>query len=182
MNLGIVSMRYARALLAYATERKVEDAIYADMLQLSAVVGEVRELVLTLQNPVLTFAEKVDLLCSTVEESYEFRNFASLIIKHGREELLGYIAHGYITLYRKQKNIVAAKLTTPLPLGDAMREKIAAIIARACHATVELENVADSTIIGGFIYDADSLRYDASVKGKLQKIEKQMVKQNKRLI
>lgn len=182
MNSGIVSMRYARALLAYAIKHKAEDAIYANMLQLSATVEHVRTLILTLQNPILSFSEKLDLICSAANACREFRNFASLIIKHGREELLDYIAHGYIALYRKQKNIVAARVTTAVPLNDAMRDKIAKSIARARNATVELENVTDSTIIGGFIYDADSLRYDASIKGKLQKIEKQMVKRNRRLI
>ena len=34
MNTGVISMRYAKALLAYAKEQGVEDAIYSNMLQL----------------------------------------------------------------------------------------------------------------------------------------------------
>ena len=34
MNTGVVSMRYAKALLFYAKEQGVEDAIYGNMLQL----------------------------------------------------------------------------------------------------------------------------------------------------
>jgi F0F1-type ATP synthase delta subunit len=38
MNTGVVSMRYAKALFAYAKEQGVEDAIYRNMLQLMATL------------------------------------------------------------------------------------------------------------------------------------------------
>ena len=43
MNTGVVSMRYAKALLAYAKEQGAEDAIYRNMLQLMATLQQVKE-------------------------------------------------------------------------------------------------------------------------------------------
>ena len=42
MNIGTISMRYARALLAFATEQGVEDAIYKNMSQLVYTLDNVK--------------------------------------------------------------------------------------------------------------------------------------------
>lgn len=182
MNNGIVAMRYARAILSYAMERKTEDAVYENMQRLAAVAGEVRDLIPALQNPALSLNAKVTLLCNAVDASPDFVKFATLVLKHEREELLHNIANCYIMCYRKAKNIVAAKITTAVELSDVLKEKISLMIAKRESAQVELENIVDSSIIGGFIYEVDFVRYDASIKGRLRKIEKQMVERNKRII
>ena len=50
------------------------------------------------------------------------------------------------------------------------------------HDSVELNNVVDPSIIGGFILEADSKRLDASVGSQLREIRKQLVKQNRKLV
>ncbi len=183
MNAGIVSTRYAQALLEYAKECKCEDKIYVNMFQLIATISHVKEFVVVLQNPLLTRDEKVKLLCDAVDDSGEcFNKFASLIIKQGREELLIYIAYSYISLYRKEKNILAVKLTTAIPLSSDLENKIINTIEKDGYNEVELDNVVDSSIIGGFMMEADSKRLDASISGALKKIEKQIVDNNRRLV
>ena len=63
MNTGVVSMRYAKALFAYAKEQGVEDAIYRNMLQLMATLQQVKELAAMLAAPTLSKDERVRLLC-----------------------------------------------------------------------------------------------------------------------
>ncbi len=183
MNAGIVSMRYAQALLAYAKEQHVEDEIYANMFQLTDAMSKVKEFVIILQNPSLTMHNKVSLLCdAVVNPTPQFRRFAELIIKQGREELLVYICHAYITIYRKEKNIVAVKLTTAIPLTSELSQKIISLVKMQGPSSVELENIVDASIIGGFILEADDVRYDAAIHSALKRIEKQIVDNNRRLI
>ena len=69
MNTGVISMRYAKALLAYASEQGAEDAIYRNMLQLIASLQQVKEFAEVLNAPSLTKEERVRLLCSAVDSS-----------------------------------------------------------------------------------------------------------------
>ena len=67
------------------------------------------------------------------------------------------------------------------PADDALNGKITAMLA-GDHDSVELNNVVDPSIIGGFILEADSKRLDASVGSQLREIRKQLVKQNRKLV
>ena len=174
-------MRYAKALFAYAKEQGVEDAIYRNMLQLMATSQQVKELAAMLAAPTLSKDERVRLLCSAVDSSLVYENFVRLVIDEERESLLIFIAHCYVSLYRKEKNIVAVRFTTAEPASPALCDKVAAVFV-ADGATVELHNVVDEGIVGGFIYETETHRLDASIRKQLRDIETEFVKQNRKLV
>ena len=182
MNIGTISMRYARALLAFATEQGVEDAIYKNMSQLVYTLDNVKELPVLLRAPVLTPDDRVKIICSAVDGNGTFELFARLVVKEEREELLLFIAHCYMTLYRKAKGLLSVSFTTTEPMSETYMVKVEKLIGHSSGAKVELNNVVDSSIIDGFIYEADSVRVDASVKGLLNDIRKKLVEQNSKLV
>ena len=112
----------------------------------------------------------------------EYRKFATLIVKQEREELLIYIAHAYISLYRKKKNIVAVKITTAIKLDQPIADKVVSLVKSEGYSGVELENIVDDSIIGGFMLEVDSKRLDATLSSFLKKIEKQLVDDTHRLV
>ena len=182
MNTGIVSMRYAKALFAYAKEQGAEDAIYKNMLQLMGALQQVKELNDVLNAPSLSKEERVTLLCTAVDApSPVYRNFIQLVVNEEREPLLVFISHCYLSLYRKAKNILAVKFTTAQPVDEALCDKVSAVAA-AEGAIVEMQNVVDTDIIGGFIFETETHRLDASVKRQLRDIETVLVKQNRKLV
>ena len=174
-------MRYAKALFAYAKEQGVEDAIYRNMLQLMATLQQVKELAAMLAAPTLSKDERVRLLCSAVDSSAVYEDFMRLVVDEERESLLIFIAHCYVSLYRKAKNIVAVRFTTAEPLGEEFCDMVAAEFAPA-GATVELQNVVDEGVVGGFIYETETHRLDASIRRQLRDIETEFVKQNRKLV
>ena len=181
MNTGVVSMRYAKALFAYAKQQGAEDAIYRNMLQLMVTLQQVKELGNMLAAPTLSKEERVRLLCSAVDSSAVYEDFMRLVVDEERESLLIFIAHCYVSLYRKEKNIVAVRFTTAEPASQALRDKVAAAFV-ADGATVELQNVVDEGIVGGFIYETETHRLDASIRRQLRDIETEFVKQNRKLV
>ena len=58
MDLGIVSTRYAKALLLFAEQNKEEDKVYAETSVLAETFLHVPALQQALINPVLTEAQK----------------------------------------------------------------------------------------------------------------------------
>ena len=53
MDIGVISIRYARALLKSAVEAKLEDQVYQDMMSLAKSYIDVPALRQTIDNPML---------------------------------------------------------------------------------------------------------------------------------
>lgn len=183
MNTGVISIRYAKALYAYAKEHNAQVAVYDNMQQLKKVLRRAKGLPVMLKNPLLSHNEKVSLICSAVNEiSSVFAHFATLVVKHEREELLLYIAYAYIGIYRKENNVVAVKVTTATPMPSAFLNRVETLMESKPGVTIEIKNVVDESIIGGFVCEANNVRFDASVRMQLSEIKKKIVKSNKKIV
>ena len=70
---------------------------------------------------------------------------------------------------------VAVELTTAYELSDDEASSIVSQIEQASGRTVEATRAVDPDLIGGLILQAGSLRVDASVRGRLQKLRRELV-------
>ena len=62
MDIGVISVRYARALLKSAVQTKCDDQVYADMATLAKAFVDVPRLRTTLDNPTIPQETKKQLL------------------------------------------------------------------------------------------------------------------------
>ena len=67
MEVGILSMRYAKAIIEYAQEKGLEDRLYQEFLTLSHSFCEQPGLREALDNPVITTKEKLALVCTAAD-------------------------------------------------------------------------------------------------------------------
>ena len=83
MELGVISVRYARALLKSATEIKIEDAVYQDMQCILRCYLEVQELRTTIDNPMLSTDKKETLMVTAAgnQPTYLTKRFIALVLK-----------------------------------------------------------------------------------------------------
>ncbi len=178
MDIGVISVRYARALLKSATDAKIEDAVYAEMQQLAKSYAEVPQLRFTIDNPMLSKDKKEALLLTAVgtEPSKLVKAFIQLVLKEDREGVMQFIANSYVTLYRQQKNVIRGRLITAAQVSPATEQKMRQMVESKTNGTVEFETEVNPDIIGGFILEYDSYRMDASVKAKLNSILTQLRK------
>ena len=172
MDIGVISVRYARALLKGATVQQQEDKVYAEMQTLLGSYSELPQLRFTMDNPMLSKDKKQELLevASGGGVSALLKSFFALVLKEGREGILLFIANSYITLYRKQKKIIQGKLTTAVPVTPVIEEKMKDLVRANANGTVEFNTTVNPDIIGGFILEYDTYRMDASVKTRLRRI------------
>ena len=128
MDIGIVSMRYAKALMEYAKSTGTEDRLYTEMRTLSRSFRKHPDLRAALENPVLPVQEKFSLICTAAvgdaPVGQELSRFVTLILKNRREAFLQYICLSYLDLYRKSRHIGVAKLTTAVPVSREIWERI----------------------------------------------------------
>ena len=105
MDIGIVSMRYAKALMEYAKSTGTEDRLYTEMRTLSRSFEKHPDLRTALENPVLSVREKFSLICTAawgmLLPSGELARFITLVLRNRREAFLQYICLSYLDLYRK---------------------------------------------------------------------------------
>ena len=172
MDIGVISVRYARALLKSATDAKIEADVYKEMQTLAKTYTEVPQLRQTIDNPMLSKDTKQQLLLTAVgEKPCELtKAFISLVLKEDRENVMQFIANSYVTLYRQQKNVIRGRLITAAAVSPATEQKMRQMVESKTNGTVEFETEVNPDIIGGFILEYDTYRMDASVKSKLNSI------------
>jgi len=172
MDIGVISVRYARALLKSATDAGLEDQLYQEMMTVAKSYAEVPVLRQTIDNPMLSKEKKQMLLETAAGDSPSqlCRTFISLVLKEDRENVMQFMAHSYITLYRKQKNVIRGKLITAARVSPQTEQKMRQMVESQTNGTVEFEIEVNPDIIGGFILEYDTFRMDASVKSKLNNI------------
>ena len=178
MDLGVISVRYARALLKSAVEQKREAEVYREMQTLAQSYLQVPGLRLTIDNPMLGRDKKRMVLETAVGGTPTglTSRFLQLVLKEQRESTLQLMANAYVTLYRKQKNITRGQLTTAVPVSPETERRMKQMVERKPHGTVEFNTEVDPDILGGFILEYDTYRMDASVKSKLNSILVQLRK------
>lgn len=81
-----------------------------------------------------------------------------------------FIANSFITLYRKQNNLIRAKLSTAAVLSSDTEAKLRKLVESKTNGSVEFTTAVDSELIGGFVLEYDTYRLDASIKSQLKSI------------
>ena len=178
MDIGVISVRYARALLKSAIDQKLDEQVYHEMQLLAKSYVDVPQLRQTIDNPMIAKDKKQILLTTAAGPlaSQLTQSFIALVLKEDRENVIQFMANSYITLYRKQKNVIRGKLTTAARVSADTEQKMRQMVESKTHGTVEFETEVNPDIIGGFILEYDTYRMDASVKSKLNTILSQLSK------
>lgn len=176
MDLGLISVRYARALLKAGIEAKEADKVYADMQSLAHCYSTTPALRVTIDNPMLSKKQKESLLLTAAAGgSCDLtKRFVALVLKEDRESIMQFIANSFVTLYRKHNNLISAKLTTACTIDSATERKMRQLVEGRTNGTVEFQTEVNPNIIGGFVLEYDTYRMDASVKKQLNTILSQL--------
>ena len=183
MNEGMISKRYAKALLLYAVDQKAEDVLFAEMKKVASSFVREPRLRMAMDNPTLNADDKLALIKASIggKGSGVFVRFVDLVVKNKREVYLRNIALSYVDLYCESKHINTGKLVTATPVDAAVTEKMKGLLQTIKPGTLDFEISVDPDIEGGFILYIDTYRLDASVKTQLKRIKQQFVAENSKM-
>lgn len=186
MDIGIISMRYAKALMQYAKDMQAEESLYVAIKMLERSFRKHPDLLEALENPILPCQEKFQLICTaalgTESPTREFSRFMTLVLKNGREGMLRYICLCFLHLYRKSQHIGVARLTTAVPVSKEVEKRIQSSASTLLHAHMELYTEVDPAIGGGFVFDINDFRLDASIATQLKRVKEQFIDKNRRIV
>jgi F-type H+-transporting ATPase subunit delta len=131
-------------------------------------VGELRSL---LENPEIESAMKADVLARIAKDAdEEVVNFLRLIAEKGRAGELTEIADELDVLVAREHQILDVELTTATQLTDTEFGRILGRIESASGRKVQATRKVDPDLIGGIVLQAGSMRLDASVRGRLERL------------
>lgn len=175
MNIGIVSARYAKALLKFSLEQGDEDLVYRDMRCVLGAYLAYPQLATALTNPSLTLeqCEQLLLAASGKEACGSTQRFVAFVVQRHRQRLMQFIAASFIEKYRAHKHIIEATLTIPIDhLPASLMERIEHWVESQTQQHVDFSVRRDASIGGGFILEYDTYRLDASLRNQLRQIKK----------
>jgi len=174
MKGTIVASRYAKSLLELSIEKNNLDKINDDMVQLSEVCEESRDLVNLLNNPVVNSDKKANVFDKLFKGKFDelSLSFIQLINKNKREDILPNIAQSFTQLYKAHKHILDVNLISATPLEESVKSKIIEKIkAKYSDYTINLIEKIDPSLIGGFIVKIGDKQIDSSIASQLTNLK-----------
>lgn len=175
MESGI-ALRYATALFDSALKQGSADDVHGDMLGLRQVEQENRAFVGFLLSPQVRIEEKQSIVDAAFKgkASDLFVRFLHLLIDKKRLPFLREIVDEYHKLYERHKGILMVKVTTAIPLEEAMKRKVIDKLHSETQKEIRVEAITNPDIIAGMIIQMEDKIIDGSVRFQLEKLRREL--------
>ena len=168
------AIRYAKATLSLATDRKTAGAVNNDMKLIVSTIAQNKNLNDALQSPVISALAKRSVLLEVFKNTDKTTlSLIDTLVTNNRIAIFGYVAEKYLQLYDKANGIEVATVTTAIPLTDALKQKVLAKAKELTGKDVEVQSIVDENIIGGFILRVGDIQYNASIKNQLNQLKRE---------
>jgi ATP synthase F1 delta subunit len=167
---------YARSLFEAAKEQGRLADVHRDLGDFVAAVDEVPELASLLENPEIDRSAKTSVLEELLAGGDELvRNFLLLLVEKGRIAELHEIAREVDSLVAAEEQRLEVHLTTAVELSDEEAGELVEQIESAAGRKVEATRDVDPSLIGGLVLNVGSRRVDASVRGRLDRLRRELL-------
>ena len=184
MNSEVISSRYAKALLAYAAETGSGNKVYSQAMAMMQIMQEVPQLMDVIHNyDDVTLTKKIELLSIGIGEKLaeELVRFMGLVTSQHRMDKFYSMLASYIIKYRQANRIKVGSLVTAVQ-DENLKKRLENIFSDRTDSEVHFTMSVDPEILGGFVFELDGYRLDASVRTRLDKIRQILVDDNNRIV
>ncbi len=179
MSSKVIAERYARALMAAASDQSLVEAVADDLAALMQALAQSPEFEQLFFHQHLAPAKKQELLQSILAgllQEQITRNFILLLWQKKRGSELPAIVASYQAALRQLRGELVAEVTTTRQLGESELRQLGEQIKTltGCQA-VELQTRIDKSILGGLILRIGDKVYDGSLARRLQQLRQKLL-------
>lgn len=169
------ALRYAKAILNLAKDSGLEKEVNKDMGFISGTISGSDDLQRMLKSPVIKSSAKSNALNALFAGKVNAitQGLFQLLEENKRTNILQSIAQQYSIIYDFTKRLDTAIVTTAIPLTTDLEEQILKKVIELTGNKTSIENIIDSTIIGGFILRVGDMQYDASISNSFSELRKE---------
>ena len=137
---------------------------------------QVPELAEILRNPQLDRRAKAAAIDAVAGDADSLvKNVLRLLVEKGRGGQVAEVAAEFEQLAAREEGQLNVELTTAIELSEDEARQIVGQIERVSGRSVEATRAVDPKLIGGIVLQAGSLRVDASVRGRLERLTRELV-------
>lgn len=168
--------RYAEAAFELASAGDAEDAWARDLELAAGLLGDER-VSRVLDNPSIPLSEREELVARLLDRrvAKPVVNLVRLLAQRGRTELLPAISREFHRLLNEQRGVVEAVATSAKPLDPDDREAVRKQVEKMTGAKVELQVEVDESLIGGLTVRIGDRLFDASIRGRLERLRHELI-------
>jgi F-type H+-transporting ATPase subunit delta len=174
--VGLAERKYAQALYEAALDKGRLAEVRSDLAGFLESERELPELASVLENPVLDPTAKAALIDDLLAGSEPLlRNFLRLLAEKDRIGGLAETAREFEALVDAGEKRLRVVVTTAQELSEEEARSLVAKIEAQVGRPVEARRHVDPSLLGGLVVQAGSLRLDASIRGRIEKLRTELV-------
>lgn len=168
------AIRYAKALLSLTSDLNTAEVVNNDMKLITDTLAESKDLSGALQSPVVLSSVKKAIVLDVFQNTdISTSNLINTLVANNRIDILAHVASKYSELFDASKGIEIATVTTAVALTADLKDKVLAKARTLTKNNVQVENIIDESILGGFILRIGDVQYNASVANQLNKLKQE---------
>lgn len=110
-------------------------------------------------------------LCDRLEIGRDARSLLELLLRNFRLVHLSAVIEALDELLNRRRGIVRADVRSAAPLDDEQRGRLEGVLRERLDKKIDLRLSVDPDLLAGFVALIGSDRYDASLRGQLERLE-----------
>jgi F-type H+-transporting ATPase subunit delta len=173
-GVSALAERYATALFDIADERRAFDQVAGDLRQLRAMLAASADLMRVVRSPVLSRQDQgraVEALAQRAELSPLVRDFLAVVARNRRLFAVPAMVEAFLAMLAERRGEVTAEIVAAQPLTEAQLDALSEHLRRTVGRRVSVDARVDQRLIGGMTVKVGSRMVDASVEGKLRRLQ-----------
>ena len=172
-----IAQVYARSLFEVAKEHDKLDVVREQLGEIADAIAEQHDLQVFFFSPYLSTDEKVEGLKRALEDADEtVVNFLELLIEKHRMPAIFRIRREFEALWEEENRLLPVSVTSAIELDESTVKQIGDAIGEQTGRRIELTSEVDPDILGGIVLRVGNSILDASIRNRLEKLRKQVVK------
>ena len=172
-----IAQVYARSLFEVAEEHDKLDVVREQLGEIADTIAEQHDLQVFFFSPYFSTDEKVEGLRSALQDPDEsVVNFLELLVEKHRMPALFRIRREFDALWEEENRLLPVLVTSAIELDEGTVRQIGDAIGEQTGRRIELTSEVDPDILGGIVLRVGNSILDASIRNRLEKLRKQVVK------
>ena len=172
-----IAIRYSKALFELALEKGQLAETEKDLLLIEDHIKNNDEFKSFLLNPLVAAKSKTDLLKKVFKDSIHplTMNFLVLTSSKKRSEFLENIIDKFQELALEHNGIISAQVYAAVPLSSDQSEAIRKRLEKKTGKKVQLVEILEKSLLGGFIVKIRDSVVDYSLRRQLDRLKEKMI-------
>ena len=175
MNENVLAKRYARGFIGAAIPAEKADDLLRQMRSLALAATEVRGFVLALADERVDLSRRLSVAESSaaiLKLGSSATNLLRLLVRNRRAQLIALVAHTAVEMISEREGKSRADLfVADESFSGEIKSGVEKMLSDAIDRDVSCDVKVDPGLIGGFKVKLGDVIYDASLAGRLSRME-----------